>query len=340
MKIAIVTNPRSRKNLRDPGRAERLREIVGDLGEVRQTESPEELRQALPELLAGGATVLVSDGGDGSLHWMLNTLSELEREGELTAPAPPVVPTNGGTIDFVARKAGIRGDATKIVRRLVDAVQQGRELPCQDLDSLAIDMSVRDEDGQEHRSRRVGFALAAGGVGQRFFDKYYAQDELGSGAIVRVIVRACASQAARALRLPVAAETLQYGEEVFRPTHARVRIDGVAVEAEHHGALHAGAFDVDLGGVVRVFPLARPPGTLHFQAGDISTWGIIKNIPKLVVGKSLDHDKLHEVAGEQMQIEALGDEALAPVIDGELYANVTQITVSQGPAVRLLTVRR
>jgi hypothetical protein len=52
---------------------------------------------------------------------------------------------------------------------------------------------------------------------------------------------------------------------LFRPTRAKVIIDGEDVATRMHTALHAGAFDVNLGGVLRVFPQAREPGVLQFQ---------------------------------------------------------------------------
>ena len=48
------------------------------------------------------------------------------------------------------------------------------------------------------------------------------------------------------------------------------------------------------GGVFRVFPLAAAPGRLHFHAGDVGPWGIIRSLPRMVAGKTLRAEGLVE----------------------------------------------
>ena len=84
--------------------------------------------------------------------------------------------------------------------------------------------------------------------------------------IARVIARAVGGYAASKV-VPGRANRNRYAGQLFAPTRARVVIDGQEVPTRTHDALHAGAFDVNLGGVIRIFPRAREPGVLHFQAG-------------------------------------------------------------------------
>ena len=71
MQIGVITNPNSRKNRNRPDRADRLRRIVGDLGEVHATSSVESIKPVLREFLRKRARYWVADGGDGALHWMV-----------------------------------------------------------------------------------------------------------------------------------------------------------------------------------------------------------------------------------------------------------------------------
>lgn len=319
-RIAVVLNPHSRKN-RGRDRTARLREIVGPRGEVCVTRATEELTPLLERILAPELACLVSDGGDGALHWALNTALPIT-ETRRTA-LPVVLPTNGGTIDFVARKAGVHGRAEPLIARLIRALERG-ELPTVELDSL----EVRGTHVGGTSFRRMGFAAAIGGVGQRFFDKYYADPEPGAGTIVKVVARTVGSLAVGGA----------YAREIFRPQRARVWIDGREVRATEHGAIHAGAFDVDLGGVFRVFPLARERGALHFQAGAIGPTEIVANLPQLVRGAAIRSRSLDDVRGELMEIEALGDEPLRPVIDGEIYEGLRRLEVRRGPVIRVAKV--
>src|SRR5262245_52000658 len=111
MQIGVITNPNSRKNKGRPDRARRLQSIVGDLGEVHATNSVESIKPVLREFLRKKAQYWVADGGDGALHWMLRLGMEVLQEEEFAdqSSLPLTMPTNGGTIDFIANNVGIRG---------------------------------------------------------------------------------------------------------------------------------------------------------------------------------------------------------------------------------------
>ena len=53
------------------------------------------------------------------------------------AQLPPLLPTNGGTIDFVARKVGIAGHAESIVAALIRELDRDRMPELVELDSLS-----------------------------------------------------------------------------------------------------------------------------------------------------------------------------------------------------------
>lgn len=329
MYLGVVVNPRARKNRAGPGdRSADLRRIVGPWGEVHETGSVEDLRGVV-ESLYPRVSHLVSDGGDGALHWLINEMQFRAGDPEHW---PTFVPTNGGTIDFVARKAGVRGRRDAILRALTVAARSDRPPPEVCLDTLQLDGETADGTA----FHRVGFALAAGGVGNRFFEKYYEHHDPGPATIAQVIARAIGDYAASSV-VPARSNRPSYAAHLFNPTRARVVIDGEEVKTRAHSALHAGAFDVNLGGVLRIFPRAREPGALHFQAGEMSPASIIAHLPALVAGGRIHGDRLCDVNGREMIIEA-EDEPLAPIIDGERFVGVARLAVRAGPRIRIAQV--
>lgn len=323
MFAGVVLNPRARRNRRARrDRAERLSALLGEHGEVVETASVDELGEVLERLLPR-STHLVSDGGDGALNWMIH---EVRRRRPDPDEWPAFVPTNGGTIDFVARKAGLKGRARAILKRLRDAAERGEPPPEVELDSLRV--RGRRADGSDFD--RLGFALAAGGIGNRFFDKYYEDPDPTPATIVRVIARTVGGYARSGTR-----SEGSYAAHLFEPTRARVVIDGEPLPSESHAGLHAGAFDVNLGGVLRVFPRARARGVLHFQAGSMSPAEIIARLPQLVAGGSLAGPELRDGPGEHMHVEAAGEEPLSPIIDGERFEGLVELDVTSGPIVRI-----
>lgn len=329
MFVGVVLNPQARKNRGScSDRAERLCRMLGPHGDVVETRSVDDLPEAVERLLPR-ATHLVSDGGDGALHWLINEVRD--RLGDDPARWPTFVPTNGGTIDFVARKAGVRGHSLAIVERLARAAATRRPPRDVELDTLRVD----GEHSDGTPLRRLGFALAAGGLGNRFFDKYYEDPAPSAGTIVRVIGKTIGQYALG--KIGVVKDT-SYCDHVFRPTPARVTIDGELLRAREHASLNAGSIDVKLGGVLRVFPFARESGSLHFQAGEIRPSVIVSNLPHLIAGRALRGENMIDTCGSEMIIEAQG-EILRPIIDGERYEDVVRLRVTAGPKVRIGRVR-
>jgi hypothetical protein len=91
---------------------------------------------------------------------------------------------------------------------------------------------------------------------------------------------------------------------------------------------------VNLGGVLRLFPRAREPGALHFQAGEISPAKIIAHLPALVAGGAIRSDRLRDINGREMLIEAEED-PLSPIIDGERFLGIVRLLVRAGPRIRI-----
>ena len=183
MQIGVITNPNSKKNYRHPNRRRSLEQAVGAHGVVRETRSLDELPTVIAELLDAGCEHWVCDGGDGTLHWVLNSLYAAVR-----ARTPAGQPLDIPVID-TCRVHGARDGAD-------------------DFD-------------------RVGLAAALGGVASAFFDRFYAlPKERGAFAIASVIGAAAGSALVHSLAPPLRRFLPADTSEFFRPTRARVEVDG------------------------------------------------------------------------------------------------------------------
>ena len=341
MQIGVITNPNSHKNMNRPHRAQELQSIVGSLGQVHATQSPEEIKPVLREFLRNRARFWVSDGGDGALHWMLRFgLDVVEEEAAKGEPVslPLALPTNGGSIDFVAHNVGIRGDAKSILKRLREDLEEGRQIEEVEVDSMLIE-GVQEKDGQEVPFRTLGFGVAAGGVGQRFFDKLEEAGQHTSRNIIEIVAKTVASfpVAMSPLRhLPGMPKVLrQFARDMFNPTVCRVTIDGEEIPYEDFTGIHIASMSLNLGGVLRFFSKADVPGQLHCIVGSPSPFCIIRNVPRMHFGMKMKGDSLVDGPCKTMTMEATGDELMAPVIDGEYYQNVKKISFKPGPRVTI-----
>ena len=339
MEIGVITNPNSRKNRNRPDRADRLRRIIGDFGEVHTTNSIESIKPVLRDFLRKRARYWVADGGDGALHWMLRMGMEVLQEDEFTGQAftlPMTLPTKGGTIDFVANNVGIEGDAEGILTTLRRNVECNTFIEETEVDSMVID-GIQIVDGAEVAFRTYGFASAAGGVGQRFYAKYYQDADPNPRTIVKIVANAVAS-APIALsplsRLPFGAWK-SYAKEMFEPAHCTVTLDGMKLPGDRFTGVNIASMSINLGSLLRFFGKADQPGLMNAIVGAPSPWGIIRNLPRMARGAEMRGRNILDRPCRELTMEACGDDLLAPIIDGEFYRDVKKVAFRIGPRVRI-----
>ena len=341
MKIGVITNPRSRKNRGRPNRAAELQRIVGDCGEVHATTQVADIKPILRDFLRRRAQYWVADGGDGALHWMIRAGLEILQEDEFSQSGigmPLTVPTNGGTIDYVAHNVGIKGRPEEILAALRGAVENDRRIDEVEVDSMKIEGTCATADGDES-FRTYGFGAAVAGVGQRFYEKYYAHQDPNPRTILKVVGNTVAS-------LPIAMSPLRalpgipdhlrdYARHMFKPHEARVLVDGMILPFEAFTGVHIASMSINHGGVFRLFNQADTPGIMHALIGAASPLGIVAQLPRMHLGKQLRGKGIVDRACRTMTVEATGEELLAPIIDGEYYRDVRSLTFTVGPRLRI-----
>ncbi|MBE7454339.1 MAG: hypothetical protein HS111_37455 [Kofleriaceae bacterium] len=340
MHIGVITNPNSRKNKGKPDRARRLQSIVGTMGEVHETHTLESIKPVLREFLRKRARYWVADGGDGALHWMLRMGMEVLQEEEFAGQQvtmPLTMPTNGGTIDFIANNVGIKGDAEGLLATLRTKIESGHRVEETEVDSMVIDGVEVGPDG-ERPFRTYGFAMAAGGVGQRFFSKYYEDHDPNPRTIMKVVGRTLMSMpvAMTPLRhVPGMGRFARYADHIFNPTRARITLDGMILPGEDYTGIHVASMSINLGNVLKFFGKADQAGLLNAIVGTPSPLAVARNLPRMARGDEMIGRAVLDRPCRAMVLEATTDELLEPVIDGEFYKNVKRLSVHVGPRVRI-----
>jgi len=342
-RIGVITNPNSRKNRLHPERYEAMREVVGDLGQVRRTQHTGEIHDVVRDFLDQRIPYWVADGGDGAFHWLVNVLWQVMRERGMRDPVPAIMPTNAGTIDFIGRKAGVQGDADRLLRGICGHLRRGRTPDVQTLDSLRIQgVHGADTDWPGRPFEKIGFAAALAGVGQRFFDKFYAQDSQDAAGIVRLVGKIVVSAASHfpvVRHVPLPVSLRYYADPIFEPMPLDVWIDGRLLPMRTYRAVNVGSIDINLAGVFRFFPVAREAGVLHVQAGNPDVIDVVRNLPRMATGRGLVMAEFFEGPGETMRVVARDGRRIDPVIDGELYWGLSELDVVRGPEVKVIRFR-
>ena len=304
--IGVLTNPRSRRNLRNPELARRLSYVVGDAGRLVAPQGLSELQHAVQQFHERGVDVVAINGGDGTAHRALGALRKVYGDR-----LPRIALLRGGTMNTVASGLGIRGDPEALLGRLVSQVHSGTPLRSVTRNVLVVN--------DEH----VGF-LFGNGLLSNFLEAYYEGSEPTPSKAAWLLARAVCS-------VLVGGEL---GQRLTRPVRCSVTVDGTRWPDLPYMTVAAGTVD-DIGLRFRPFYKAPHfPDTLHAVGPGCSSAQLVVQLAHIWRAKPTTHPDIVEQVGRVMVLES--EEPLNFMLDGDFHRGGQRLQVSAGPRVELL----
>jgi diacylglycerol kinase (ATP) len=308
--IGLITNPQSRVNLRDPGRARRLGYLIGSHGTAEATKSLDDLYRVCEEFYKERIDVLGISGGDGTLHHTLTAM--IKAYGD--APLPPVAILRGGTMNTIARSFGIFGESPRLTFELVDRQRRGllHEIPSFDRTILQI-------------GDKYGF-IFGNGIIYNFLHEYYATGKPSPATAAQLIGRAAGSTLFRTA----------LARRIYKRFVARVVCDGDRWACEDFITVAAAVVE-QIGLGFKPFRRCneRPDGFallgIHTDA-----LGFVAELPRILAGQPMRRDKVIDRVAQIVTFES--DEKLEYIIDGDTYVQggAEVLTLRTGPKLRFL----
>jgi diacylglycerol kinase family enzyme len=308
--IGIVNNPRSQRNRRDPAIARRLREQLGDDGEVLDASTPEELGRAVERFRAARMDVLGVNGGDGTGHYVLTAFARAYGDERL----PPILLLRGGAMNTVAHGHGIRGGPERILHDVL--VRRRHGFP---LRTVARDLlRVRADGG----APRYGFIFGTGVI-VAFLEAYYATGRPSIGMAALLMARAVASAVVGG----------SFAEALTRRERLRVATDGDEWPDGSYLAIGA-ASTPDIGfGFLAFHRCAEQPGFFHAVGVTGTAVRLALAMPRLRLGRPWRRQLAQDEVARELVIEGDGPRF---TIDGDLYPAERTVRVETGPAVEIV----
>ncbi len=304
--IGVLSNPRSRKNRRNPQLARRLSYVVGDVGHLVAPEGLDQLEHAVRQFQQRGVDVVAINGGDGTAHVALGALYRAYGD-----QLPRIALLRGGTMNTVASGLGIRGDPEKLLGRLV-----GRYHAEEPLRVVSRNLLVVDDE-------KVGF-LFGNGLLSNFLELYYEGSEPTPSKAGLLLARAVGSALVGGALV----------RRLTRPVRCRVVVDGTEWPSLPWMTMAAGTVD-DIGLRFRPFYKAPEyPGTLHAVGLGCTALQLVPQLIRIRRGRPTSHPKIVEQLGRELILEAA--EPLPYMIDGDFYRGGQRICVRVGPRVELV----
>lgn len=314
--IGVVLNPKSGKNLRDPGAARRLAKTLGDSGIVREAHSLDELYRIAEDFQRLEIDVLAISGGDGTNHVTLTGFIDVYNAQSL----PQVAFLRGGTMNTVANSIGIpRGKPEGLLDRLTRAYAQ---------------RSVRPLVNVERHVMRIGttygFLFGTGAV-YGFLAEYYRG---GTGRPSPII-------AARTL-LSGVGSALVGGEIVSRiaaPFRGWVEHDdGTTWEERDWFSVAGGTIDQIGLNFKPFYRWGETPGTFHLLGIQTSAMGFVADLPRIWRAQPMRDGKTVEATVPHTRLHS-SDGVMRYMIDGDLHESKGPLDVTIGPRVQIVALQ-
>jgi diacylglycerol kinase family enzyme len=308
--IGIVNNPRSRRNRRRPGVAPRLREQLGDDGEVADAATPDELDRAVERFRAAGVEIVGVNGGDGTGHFVLTALARAYG----AAPLPRLLLLRGGAMNTVAHGHGIGGGPERILREVLIRRRHGFPLRTAQRDLL----QVRADGGEP----RFGFIFGTGAM-VAFLEAYYASGRPSPATAAALVARGIGSALVGG----------GFAADLTRRARLRVATDGDEWEDASYLAVAAGSTPDAGFGFQAFHRCGEQPGFFH-AVGITGTLGqLARALPRLRRGRPWRRRVAQDEVARLLELE--GD-TRGYTVDGDLYPSRGSIRVETGPAVEIV----
>ncbi len=319
MSIGVVVNPRSRRNLRDPGAAGRLARALGDHGIVREVHSIDDLHRTAEDFKRLQIDVLGISGGDGTNHVTITGFLSVYA----SSPLPQLAFLRGGTMNTVANAVGIRpGRPEGVLGRVIRAYAERAVRPLANVERNVMRIGP---PGHDPGKTNYGFLFGTGVV-YGFLAEYYRNGEPSPLIAAKTLARGVGSTL-------VAGETIR---RMAKPFRGRVRLeDGTSWESRDYLSIAGGTID-QIGLNFRPFyRYAERPSTFHLLGIYASPFQFVRELPRIARAQPMrPHRTLEAVTGRAV-IES-ADGTMRYMIDGDLHEVKGPLEVSVGPRVKIV----
>jgi diacylglycerol kinase family enzyme len=307
--IGIVNNPRSKRNIKNPGSIRKLGYLLGDKGESKTTGSLLELDDCLRGFLEKKIDILAINGGDGSNQVALHKLIEIQKE--TGAPMPMIAFLRGGTLNTIARGFNIKGSPESILANIARKYGEGFEFETVTANVLKID-------------GRHGF-LFGNGLIANFMNTYYTTGKPSPAHGVLTMLKGVAS----------ALTGTQLSKDWFKKIEARVTVEGVEIPVTHFTSILAATIK-DIGvGFQPFYRAFEELDSFHVLFYTCTPMEFAAELPYIYMARPIRDRMGTETLAKHVTIEA--KEPFHYTLDGDMYVHKSgKMDIEIGPRLTVI----
>ncbi len=306
--IGVIFNPLAGKNRKRSWMAESLSKVLNHHGILVETETKDDLKNAILEFKQRNIDIIAISGGDGTIHMVLSAVINIYKD----TPLPKFMALRSGTMNTFTNSVKFKGKSIDILKTTVEKYEKAE--PFIEINQHL--MKIND---------KYGFMTGAGVV-SNFLDAYYASPNPGPVHAAKMVSGIIFSTIFRT----------QYAKDIFNQTKFKVTIDGKPLESKEFTYI-LGCTIKELGLGFTPTPHAyHKPGHFHFHASSMNPMSLVPKVPALWLGKIITHPDLHHNGiAKEVIVEPIGK--LRWMLDGDLYTTEVPLHISVGPTITVVS---
>ncbi len=333
--IGVVLNPKSRRNLRDPGAALRLSRKLGDHGVVRPVRSIDELHRAAEDFKRLDIDVLGISGGDGTNHVTITGFldvyaPDIGKHDTPVSPLPQIAFLRGGTMNTVANSVGVRhGRPEGLLGRLIRAYAERATMPLANVERHVMRIQPSGDGSRGSRTGRANYGFIFGtGIIYGYLAEYYRDGEPSPVVAAKTLARSIGS-------------TFVKGEMIRRmakPFRGSVTLDDGTEWPERDYLTVCGATIDQIGLSFKPFHRSNErDGAFHMLGIHGSAFQLVCDLPRIHAARPMREGRAYDATTTRATIRS-ADGIMHYTIDGDLHEEAGAIEISTGPKVKIVIV--
>lgn len=306
--IGLIHNPNARRNIGKKWLVEKLSRIIGNSGIVVETPTSDAVREVAEKFKRNGVDLLVINGGDGTNHLVLTNFLNVYKEKLI----PPFLHLRGGTMNTIANSLRVKKLSTeKLLRKIVDKYKRKENLDIVKRNIIKI-------------GDKYGFIFGCALI-SNFLHAYYTGKGTGAWKAIKVILKGVGS----------AVTGTEYAKNLFKAVKTKIVADGESIPLQNFTVILAATVrDIGLG--FKPAYLAGKSGFFHLLASDIDVFRVLSYIPKMLMAKPLNSEKIYSRLVQNVILEPINGERIKYTIDGELYSTDRALHLQIGPTINVV----
>ncbi len=307
--IGLISNPKSRKNKKDPARLERLKHILPDVSLARNASDLGTLKKELTFFKERKIDILAVNGGDGTLHVTISHLINIYGD----TPLPKIAILRGGTMNTVALNLDVKGNTFKILKNLARKYESGSEIK-------TIKKSL------VKAGNKYGF-IFVNGFACNFLDEYHKGGDPSPWVAAKTIARTIGSSI-------IKGRLYKY---LTVPFDGQITVDDKPFEKDKYMLVFISCLKKMGLGFETLYKADDSETEVHMMGfkDRHGIVGIIPLLPSAFKGKPMPPDKVDDMLGRTFVFES--DKNFRYTLDGDLYSSTGRLVIESGPVVELIT---